>query len=182
MVLHTHVDGADTRFSNMAGPLANNPLEKWLGVIRRGTYQEVSEDSWWAYEPVSYLWSDIELDSEYIDDGLTDEGIKYQEKLDYQEQEEVVLVPRSNPRRLIRGDQIALSQLKSDIERSKEKLFLIENMSVWLNSAKFYLVHVDMEKSDLVDTSNYGVYRCGWHIIQYEDCNKYPTMECRFWP
>ena len=45
MVLHNHVDGADTRFSAMERTLAKNSLGKWLGVIRRGTHQAASEDS-----------------------------------------------------------------------------------------------------------------------------------------
>ena len=52
MVLHRNVDGVDTRFSTMAGTLANNPLGKRLGVIRRWTYQASSKNSRWAYEPV----------------------------------------------------------------------------------------------------------------------------------
>ena len=55
VVLHKHVDGADTIFSTMAGPLAKNPLEKWLGVIIIGSYQAASEDIRWVYDPVSYL-------------------------------------------------------------------------------------------------------------------------------
>ena len=43
MVIHKHVDGSDTIFFTMAGPLAKNPLEKWPGVIRRGTYQAASK-------------------------------------------------------------------------------------------------------------------------------------------
>ena len=39
MVLHKHIDGSDTRFATMARPLMKKPLEKWLGVIRRGTYK-----------------------------------------------------------------------------------------------------------------------------------------------
>ena len=39
-----------------------------------------------------------------------------------------------------------------------------------------------MEQLDPVDMSNYALYRCQLYIRQYEDCNKYPTMECRFWP
>ena len=69
MVLHKNLDGAETIFATMKGPLENNPLEKWLGVIRRGTYQEESADSRWAYEPVSDLWPYIETDSDYINDG-----------------------------------------------------------------------------------------------------------------
>ena len=55
MVLQNNVDGADTRFSTMAGPLAKNPLEKWLGVIIIGSYQAASEDIRWVYDPVSDL-------------------------------------------------------------------------------------------------------------------------------
>ena len=87
MLLHKHVDGADTRFATIAGTLANNPLEKWLGVIIRGAYQAASEDSRWVYEPVSDLWPDKEPGSDSINDGSGDEGIKDQENPYYQEQE-----------------------------------------------------------------------------------------------
>ena len=87
MVLQKHVDGADTRFSTKAGPLTNNPLVKWLGLIRRCSYQEASEDSRWAYEPLSDLWTEIEPDSDSNDDGSSDEGRKYHDKLDHKEQE-----------------------------------------------------------------------------------------------
>ena len=72
MVLHKHVDGADTRFATMEGPLVNNPLGKWIGVIRRGSYQAASEDSRWEYEPLSGLWPDIEPGSDFSNDGSSD--------------------------------------------------------------------------------------------------------------
>ena len=78
MLIHKHVDGVDTRFATMAGPLMDNHLVKWLGVIIRGTYQAASEDSRCAYEPVSNLWPDIEPYSDSSDDGSIDEVIKYQ--------------------------------------------------------------------------------------------------------
>ena len=84
MVLHKHVDGADTRFYTMSGLLANNTLENWLVVIRIGTYQAVSEDSMWEYEQVHDLWPDIEPDRDYIDDGSSDKGSNYQENPDDQ--------------------------------------------------------------------------------------------------
>ena len=98
-------------------------LEKWLGVTRRGTYQAASEDSRWVYEPVSDLWPYIDPASNSSDGWSSNEGRKYQENLEDQEQEELILVPKINPRRIIRGDQIALIQLKSDIEISKGKIF-----------------------------------------------------------
>ena len=111
MVLHKHLDGADTIFATMSGPLANNTLEKWIGVIIRGTYQSASEDSMWEYEPVYDLLPDIEPDSDSSNYGSSDEGSKDQENPYYQEQEELVLVPRSNPRRIRQVDQRALSQI-----------------------------------------------------------------------
>ena len=84
-MLKNHVDELDTIFANMAVPLANNILGEWLGVIRRGTYQEASEDSRWAYEPFYDLWTDIDTDGDSSDYGSSDKGIKDQEKLDDQE-------------------------------------------------------------------------------------------------
>ena len=98
-------------------------------MIRRGTYQSASEDSRWEHEPVSDLWPDIEPDSDSSNEGSGDEGIKDQDNSDDQEQEEVLLVSRRNPMRLIRGDQRALRQIKSEIESSKDKLFLINHIS-----------------------------------------------------
>ena len=75
MVLQKHVYGVDTIFATMELPLVNNPLGKWLGVIRRGTYQSDSEDRRWAYEPVSDLWTDIDLDRDSSDDLSSNEVI-----------------------------------------------------------------------------------------------------------
>ena len=69
MVLHKNLYGANTRLSTKEGILVNNPLGKWLGVIRRRIYQEASEDSRWAYEPVSGFWPDIDPDSDSSADG-----------------------------------------------------------------------------------------------------------------
>ena len=69
MVLYQHVYGADTIFSTMSGPFVNNPLGKWLVVIRRGTYYAASEDRRLEYCPVTYLWPDVEPDSDSSDYG-----------------------------------------------------------------------------------------------------------------
>ena len=87
-----------------------------------------------------------------------------------------------NPIRLRQGDQRALSQIESDLERSKDKIFFIKNISVGLTHTKWYLVQVDMEQSDPVTMRDYGVYPCRWYIRHHEDCTKIPIMECRFWP
>ena len=54
----------------------------------------------WAYELVSGLLPDIESEIDFIDGGSSNEGVKYQENLEDKEQEEVLLVPCRNPRRL----------------------------------------------------------------------------------
>ena len=72
MVLHKHVDGADTTFTTMSGPLLNSPPVKWIGLIIKGSYQVVSEDRRWVYEPVPDLWTDIEPDDNYSVDGSRD--------------------------------------------------------------------------------------------------------------
>ena len=162
MVPHKHVYGVDTIFATMSGPLANNLLGKWIGLIRRGTYQAAYEYIRWAYEPVSDLWPDIEPDGDSIDGGSRNEGIKYQENLEDQEQEEVVLVTQRNPRRLRQGDQISLRHLKSESGSSKDKLFFIKRISTGSTQSKWYLVQVDMGQSDPIEMRYYGVYRCRW--------------------
>ena len=47
---------------------------------------------------------------------------------------------------------------------------------------KWYLVQVDMDQSQPVSVTKYGVYRWRWYVRQYDNCNKYTTMECHFWP
>ena len=47
-------------------------LEKWIGVIRRGTYQAASDNSRWKYEPLFDLWKYIDPDSDYINDSSSD--------------------------------------------------------------------------------------------------------------
>ena len=70
----------------------------------------------------------------------------------------MVLVPCKNPRSNIREYQRALIQLKIDIGISKDKFFLINQMSSGSNQNKWYLVQVDMDQSDTVDMFNYGLY------------------------
>ena len=78
---------------------------------------------------MSDLWTYIESDGDSSDDGLSDEGITDQENPDDQEQEGVLPIPRSNPRRIIWGEQRSLIQIKSLIESSKDKISLIKHIS-----------------------------------------------------
>ena len=89
----------------------------------------------------------------------------------------MVLVTRRDPRRIIRGDQISLRQIKCDIERSKDKIFFIKHIYAGSPQTRWYLLQVSMEHSEPVSVRNYGMYFCQWYIIQYEDCNKYHSTE-----
>ena len=95
---------------------------------------------------MSDFWPDIEPDSDSSDGGLRDEERKDQENLEGQEQEEVVLVHHRNPRRIRRGDQRALRQLKSETESLNDKLFLINHIAPGSTQAKCYLLLVDMDQ------------------------------------
>ena len=39
-----------------------------------------------------------------------------------------------------------------------------------------------MNQYDPIAMRNFVVYHCQWYIRQYEECNQYPIMECRFGP
>ena len=145
-------------------------------MIKIGTYQAAYKDNRWEYEPVSNLCQDIDPVSDSSNYGSSDEGSKEQENPYCQEQEELVLIPRRNPRSLRRGYQRSLIQNKIDIEISKDKIFFIEHIYEGLTHTKWYLVQVDMNQSNPVSMKNYGVYCCRWYIRQYKDCNKYPLF------
>ena len=131
---------------------------------------------------MSDLWPDIEPDSESINYGSGDYGIKYQDNPDDQEQEEAVLATFRNPRRLILGDKRALQLLKIYIENSNDKIFFIKNRSTGSAQAKWYLVHVDMDQLDPVTMRYYGVFRCQWYTRHHEDYTQHHITKCGFWP
>ena len=70
----------------------------------------------------------------------------------------MVSVTRRNLMGIIRGYQRALIQLKSDIEKSKDKLFFIKHISVESTQAKLCLIQVYADQSYTVSMREYGVY------------------------
>ena len=93
----------------------------------------------------------------------------------------MLLVPHRNPRRLIWGDQRALIQHKSDIERSKDKLFFIKHVAAGSTQYKWYLVQVYMDQSYLIYMRDYRIYRCRWYIRHHEDFTQHHTIRFSFW-
>ena len=82
----------------------------------------------------------------------------------------------------MRGDQISLGILKSEIDKSKDKLSFIKQRVAGSEKAKWYLVQVDMYQLDPVTMGYYEVYRFQWYVRYHKDCTKCPILECRFWP
>ena len=74
LILHRKADGADTRFSLLHGELAGTPLEKYLGVLKAGSYQQALPDKSWAYETLQSIWTE---DVDEDDDDPTSEDEEY---------------------------------------------------------------------------------------------------------
>ena len=78
MVIHKNVYGVDAIFSILSVPLVSNTAQTFPRLIRIGAYQAYAGDSRSAYEPVSYLWPNVETDSDSRNVKSEEEGIKYQ--------------------------------------------------------------------------------------------------------
>ena len=68
LVIHKKADGADTRFAMARGPFLHSPLEKWLGTLNQGTYQQEQGNARWAFKPISDLWPTKEVESDSKDE------------------------------------------------------------------------------------------------------------------
>jgi len=66
LILHKCADGADTRFAATRQPLSRSPLEKWLGALDNGAYQQAAPERNFAFEPLANMWSEAADDP--IDD------------------------------------------------------------------------------------------------------------------
>jgi hypothetical protein len=76
LVVHKRVDTTDTRFAQMEGQLAANPLEKNLGFFDFGKYTKAPDDADFAFVKINEMWNEpIEagLNSEPEDDSDTEE-------------------------------------------------------------------------------------------------------------
>jgi hypothetical protein len=72
-IIHRKVDGADTRFSQLHEEFAKTPLNKWLGVLRHGAYQQAPSDSTWAFESLANMWTVADA----IDSSSDDQNYRY---------------------------------------------------------------------------------------------------------
>ena len=71
--------------------------------------------------------------------------------------------------------------MKTDIEKSKDKLFFMKYMHVGLTGGKCYLLQVDMNQSDPFAMKDYGVYQCQWYIKTQQGMHQSPYNGMLFW-
>jgi hypothetical protein len=67
IVIHKRVDTLDSRLAQMEGELANNPLEKNLGLFDFGKYTTAPEDAAFAFVKINEMWNEpiqARMDSE----------------------------------------------------------------------------------------------------------------------
>jgi len=58
LILHQKPDGVDSRLMRMNGTLAESPLEKWLGLLKCGSYESATSDKTYAFEKFDSMWTD----------------------------------------------------------------------------------------------------------------------------
>ena len=174
LVVHKKADGTDTRLAMLKGPFLRSPLEKWLGVLEQGTYQQARADQDWAFEPVGDLWPEDSIESESEeenDDGL---GVPTTDKCGVRrERAEASARGRTKQIQMIpKTDWKAMKELYEAVKTSGDRLCFIQFQVEGTTSPSWYLVQVDLDETDPVLASTWGTYRCKWLTKCYKDSMK----------
>ncbi len=177
LVLHKYADGADIRFASMQGAMRTNPLEKWLRVLRHGTYDRAGDDEVFAYERVADLWPDEDLDSDDSDD---EAGGNQGDDGDSDDDGDGP--GEWTPRQVTLTDRRALNKLMREVRSSEDRLFIIAFKPPGAAFETWYVVQVDLDRCSVTAMRDYGTYRCRWYVRHWDDARRYPIRECRFWP
>jgi hypothetical protein len=201
LIFHKHADGADTRFCLMRGDIADNALEKWLGVVRRGAYVKAEGDPNWAFEPLASMWSedlpdgddDESDDSENEEDDdvnmppvdVDSEGDESDATVEGPQIPTPQPQPQADPSKLAHpctSDRKALRSLQRAILDSQDKLVLVRVRDNPTQPATFRLGQVDWNARDPALTERFGIYRIRWWRQHLEDATSRSIVDSRFWP
>ena len=68
------------------------------------------------------------------------------------------------------------------IQLSKDKLFFIKRQLYGEQSARWYLVQVDLDETDPHAAKQVGRYHCKWYVRHVDDSREMATRNARFWP
>ncbi len=206
LILHRKADGADTRFSLLHGELAGTPLEKYLGVLKAGSYQQALPDKSWAYETLQSMWTE---DVDEDDDDPTSEDEEYRVDIldsddDDDDEERLVTQPPFDPSptttaTLPAATPMALPppvQQNDTAPRSLKKLYRQVSNFRPSDNAMFFasyatnkdsLPHWRLGEVLLNETApsiakKSGIYQVRWWTQQHEDRINRSIVDSRFSP
>ena len=168
LVIHKRPDGADTRLASMRHPLVNNPVQKWLGAIDSGAYQQAAPTEDHAFVKIEDMWSDP-MDESEDEDEATEPTVP------------PALEPPA-PRTRPPTRHSVLHQLYRAIYQSRDKLCFFAHQPAGQTSETWYLVQVNLDKTDPVAAKELGRYWVHWMIRHHTDSRSKQTRLCRFWP
>ena len=185
----------------MQGDIADNALEKWLGVMHRGAYVKAEGDPNWAFEPLASMWSEDTPDE---DDDESDDSNDEEDNnvnmppvdADSEGEESDATVegpqvptpqpqPQADPSKLVdpsTSDRKALRSLQKAILDSQDKLVLVRIRDNPTQPATFRLGQVDWNARDPALTDQFGIYRVRWWWQHLEDVTSQSIVDSRFWP
>jgi hypothetical protein len=75
-----------------------------------------------------------------------------------------------------------LTQLWTQTEASKDKLYFIQEKEAGEMTAKWYLVQVDLEETRRKNAKQLGEYHVRWMIKNAPQAKNKKTRQCSFWP
>ena len=148
LVVHKRPDRADTRLASMRHPLVNNPVQKWLGAIDSGAYQPTAPTEDHAFVKIEDMWSDPMDESE-----------------DEEEATEPMVPPAAEPpapRTRPPTRHSILHQLYRAIYQSRDKLCFFAHQPAGQTTETWYLVQVNLDKTDPVSAKELGHYWVHW--------------------
>ena len=200
LIFHKQADGADTRFSLMGGDIAENALEKWLGVIHRGAYVKAQGDPAWAFEPLASMWSD-DLPDDNDDDNDDDEDNDQEDTAmppvdaDSEDDEAEAQVeppaqrvpppqPQADPSKLVTpsdSDKKALRKLHKALLDSLDKLVIVR-VPDDIGRPTFRIGQIVWEEQDPYLNKHFGVYQVRWWRQHQDDRLQRSMVNSRFWP
>ena len=70
----------------------------------------------------------------------------------------------------------------SQIQQSKDKLFIIAQHVGDRPRKDWFVVQVDWDETIESEAKSQGIYHVRWYVRHYIDANTKPVSQCRFWP
>jgi hypothetical protein len=92
--------------------------------------------------------------------------------------------PGRAPERTVKASRPRLDyeSFYRDIEKSKDKLFIIAENSGNRPKKDWFLVQVDWDETVMARAKSKGRYHCRWYVRHHKDSATRLVSECRFWP